>query len=579
MKKRIFRRIFLYYALILVFSGIFVEFYVTRVVRENSIKTIRNNLSIHARLIAPRVPFGSSQNMDAFCSQLKKEVQARVTVISPEGVVLGDSDRDSALMDNHLSRPEIQQSLVNDTGWSIRRSNTLKEDLLYTAINVITNGSTKGFVRLAVPLTEIDRSITMIRIEIIIAVILIIIATELIMIAQTGRLRRFVRQIIDFSRSLANGSLDERLRLEGAAEFEEIAENLNTMSIQLKKNIDQRDEEANRLNVILKSVPDALLIISNTGVIELANDSAKEFFADGQMQGKAFSEVVRSPEFFSLIDEVRNRHISGIAEMRIDYPMERYCTVRVSPLFYKIGELSGFVVIFHDTTHMKKLEQQRKDFVANVSHEIKTPVTAIKGFAETLLDGALKDREHAVNFLHTIKTHSERLNRLVEDLLTISRIELGVIKIEKTDAKIAEIFDYVIETLQNKADEKGLFLRKALKDDDAIIIADRDRVIQILLNLVDNAIKFTKSGGVEIGFSQQKETHYLFVKDTGIGISSKYIPRLGERFFRVDPSRSRELGGTGLGLAIVKHQVKAHGWEMKIVSDAGTGTLVKIMVS
>jgi two-component system phosphate regulon sensor histidine kinase PhoR len=269
---------------------------------------------------------------------------------------------------------------------------------------------------------------------------------------------------------------------------------------------------------------------------------------------------------------------AGIAELIIYRPEETYLEAMISPLFYKEGELSGFVVIFHDTTHMKKLEQLRKDFVANVSHEIKTPVTAIKGFTETLLDGAIDDREHAVNFLNTIKSHSERLNRLIEDLLTISRIELGVIKIEKTDTNIVSIVDYVIETLKNKADEKGLFLRKALKEEDAVIEADRDGVIQILLNLVDNAIKFTQSGGVEIGYSQQKEVHYLFVKDTGIGIPQKYIPRLGERFFRIDPSRSRDLGGTGLGLAIVKHLVKAHGWEMKIVSDAGTGTLIKIFI-
>jgi two-component system phosphate regulon sensor histidine kinase PhoR len=262
------------------------------------------------------------------------------------------------------------------------------------------------------------------------------------------------------------------------------------------------------------------------------------------------------------------------------------------------GELSGAVLSFHDITRLRQLEDIRKDFVANVSHEIKTPITAIKGFAETLLEGALEDKENAYKFLETIKNHSERLNSLVSDLLTLSRIELGDIKIEKETVDLSNVIDTVFETLREGAQTKGLYLKKEIFPGYQEVKADRNRLIQILLNLVDNALKFTEKGGVTIRVkseklevksekentepltlnSQLRNFTEITVEDTGIGIPKKHLPRLGERFYRVDKARSRELGGTGLGLAIVKHIVKAHGWEMKIESIPNKGTTAKIII-
>lgn len=578
MRRRIFRRIFMLYAIVLLLSISFVEIYITRVVRENYIENLKDSLAIQANLISSRIPFHSKENIDILCRELKDITGARVTIIALDGKVLGDSDKDSSLMDNHGDRLEIQHSGISDTGWSIRYSNTLKYDLLYTARKVIRNGNLQGFIRLAVPLKEINTSINLLRFNIIFAVILTLVASAVLLLWQTGRIRRFVIQIADFSRALAGGDFNRRLFLEGAGEFEEITESLNTMSAVLEKTMERSYEETNCLQVILKSIPDALLIINTNGIIEQSNNAFSELFGNSTFTGKPFIEVIRSPEFFSLIDDVKRNLKPASAELRIDHPEERFLMVNVSPLFYREGELSAFVALFHDTTQLKKLEQIRKDFVANVSHEIKTPVTAIKGFAETLLDGALDDRENAQGFLNTIKAHSERLNRLVEDLLTLSRIELGVIRIHKTGVYISEIIDSVMETLKGSAVAKGLYLKKSSFEEDMKIQADRDRITQILLNLADNAIKFTEKGGVEIGSAPEEGRDCLFVKDTGIGIPRKYLSRLGERFFRVDPSRSRELGGTGLGLAIVKHLVRAHGWEMKIESEEGKGAVVRIFI-
>jgi two-component system phosphate regulon sensor histidine kinase PhoR len=217
--------------------------------------------------------------------------------------------------------------------------------------------------------------------------------------------------------------------------------------------------------------------------------------------------------------------------------------------------------------------------VANVSHELKTPITAIKGFADTLLEGAIDDKENALKFILTIKANSERINSLVDDLMIISKIELGVIKVEKSLIDITEVFETVTELFQDKAAAKKLFLQASPDPELLQINADKNRLIQILTNLVDNAIKFTEKGGVTFGMEKENGRAAIFVKDTGMGVPAKYLPRLGERFFRVDPARSRKMGGTGLGLAIVKHLVKAHGWNMQIESVHGQGTKVSIFTS
>jgi len=271
-------------------------------------------------------------------------------------------------------------------------------------------------------------------------------------------------------------------------------------------------------------------------------------------------------------------------EIEVAYPRELYLLTTAAP-FDLQGKVSGIVLTFHDITRLKKLEEVRKDFVANVSHEIRTPITAIKGFAETLLEGALEDKENAFKFLENIKNNSERLNSLVNDLLTLSRIELGDVKIAKDVVNIDEIIDTVFTTLEEKAGAKKLYLKKLISPDIRQLQADRDRLIQILLNLVDNGIKFTEAGGVTVKAMNKKvkvenveeECIEISVEDTGTGIPKKHLARLGERFYRVDHARSRELGGTGLGLAIVKHLVKAHGWEMKIASTEGQGTTVNIL--
>lgn len=577
MTIRIFRRIFIIYAVIVLLAGLFTEIYITTAVREHHIVNLKQHLGDKIALLSNDVSFTKS-NLDGFCKGIKENIQARVTIIQNDGRVIGDSDHESATMDNHANRTEVQQAANLGTGMAIRYSDTLKYDFLYVARKMTRGEVDEGFIRLAVPLQDIDRSVNLLRAKIILVVMIVLLVTWGVSVWQTDHLRRLLKQITDFSRSLSRGDIDKRLFLKKAGEFSEIADNLTSMSVTLQGMMSQNEEERNRLNVILKSVPDALLIIDAKGIVTLSSSSVKDFFGDIPVAGVRFAEVVRNHEFSSLIEEVRKNLLPEMTEFSIEAPAEKHLTVRVSPLFYKESDLSGFVAVFHDITEIKKLEQVRKDFVANVSHELKTPITAIKGFADTLLDGALGDHENATRFVQTIKSNSERINALVDDLMTISRIELGVIKVEKSMIDIEGVFENIMEIFKGKAASKNLYLKFHLGTDIKQIESDRNRLIQILTNLVDNAIKFTETGGVTFGIDREDGKPYLFVEDTGIGVPAKFASRLGERFFRVDPARSRKMGGTGLGLAIVKHLVKAHGWNMKIESMQGKGTRVRIII-
>ncbi|MBF0465744.1 MAG: PAS domain-containing protein [Nitrospirae bacterium] len=390
--------------------------------------------------------------------------------------------------------------------------------------------------------------------------------------------KRFLEEIKLFSEIVYHGSFEDRVYFEDYPDLAEVYQFINNITKNLKRKSEQTEEERSQLDAILESIPDALLIIDNRDGVVYLNDRAREMFDyKSTPVSRTLIEIIRSFNLNVMLENVKRFDKSESGEIFLEHPGEKYLMVRMSP-FYKKNDLSGVVVLFHDITELKKLETMRKDFVANVSHEIRTPVTAIKGFAETLIEGALTDKKNAVRFLNSIVFHSERLNRLVEDLLTISSIELGVIRINKQAINLIEVVDTVVETLRAKGLEKSLNIKTAFTSSNISLVADRDKVVQVLINLIDNAIKFTQSGTIEIGVNEDTFRFCLYVKDTGVGIPKKSLTRIGERFYRVDPSRSRELGGTGLGLAIVKHIVRAHDWELKFESAEGAGTTVKILI-
>ncbi len=579
MKRRIYGRFFFLYAIVMLVAVAFVVIIITNTVRSIYINDLRDYLISQAALIANDISFNDQSALDYRCKQIREQTGFRVTIIALDGRVLGDSDAESSQLENHLGRPEVQQSLMYGTGMSERYSQTLHDDLLHVAKKVIHAGLPVGVIRLSMQLKRVNSAVNKLRFKIISVFIVMMVAMGVFSFGQIDRIRKLTQQIRDFSHHLASGAIGEKLYFDRAGEFDEIAESLNTMSEELKNSIAVNEEERKRLNEILRSIPDTLFILESNGIIQLASSASRQYFGDATLMGKQVFEVIRNPSFQSIMEEARKNMTPGVSELRFDYPEEKYFTARVSPLIYREKELSGFVVVLHDITQLKKLEQTRKDFIANISHEIKTPITAIKGFADTLLDGALSDTENADKFLKIIKANCERINSLVDDLMTISKIELGAASLDKSAVDISDTIEYALALLRPKAAEKKLLVKTDFPSEHIKITADRDKLIQILTNLVDNSIKFTNTGYVRIGYRTENDKPCLYVEDTGIGIPEKHLPRIGERFYRVDTARSRKMGGTGLGLAIVKHLVKAHGWEMRIESLPEKGTTVILYVS
>lgn len=387
-----------------------------------------------------------------------------------------------------------------------------------------------------------------------------------------------VQEIKNFLRELPVNNFNRILFLKTRTYLDEIIHELNYLVEIIKEKLKAANEERERMEAILRGMIDGILIVDASGKILLANRPFRKIFnVDKSIENKQFFEVIRNMHLIDIFRRALQTSEIVTEEIMVSRTDRDVYLVATGVPVYSEGSVSGIVLTLHDITRLKQLERIRTDFVANVSHEIKTPLTAIIGYAETLLEGALEDRENAVKFLEMIRNHSQRLNSLVDDLLTLSRIELGDIKVEKTLIDHHEVIDTVIATFKERAQKKGLYLKKIVNDS-ASILADKDRLIQILLNLVDNAIKFTEKGGVTVSITTSENETIISVEDTGIGIPSSHLSRIGERFYRVDKARSRELGGTGLGLAIVKHLVRAHGWDMKIESIYEKGTKVSILI-
>lgn len=387
-----------------------------------------------------------------------------------------------------------------------------------------------------------------------------------------------------FLRRLLSGQPPERIRPVGRGEIAQLTGDFLALFRSHGERLTAAGQEIQRMEAMLRGMRDGVLITDSQGRIMLANERFRELLSvGGQVEGQRLIEVIRNIDLVEMLRKVMASN-ETISDEIVLSTVQRDLFLIATAIPISSGEaVTGIVFTLHDITRLRLLEEVRKDFVASVSHEIKTPLTAIRGFAETLLGGAIKDEQHALRFLLMIRNHSERLNSLVDDLLTLSRIELGDIRIDKNEVDIAGIIDTVFMTLSQKAMAKGLSLEKRIEAGREMLSADRDRLIQILINLVDNGIKFTERGSVAVVVKRQEEGFPLSVseirvEDTGVGIPPNHLQRLGERFYRVDRARSRELGGTGLGLAIVKHLVKAHGWDLRIESIKGRGTTVRILL-
>jgi two-component system phosphate regulon sensor histidine kinase PhoR len=410
-------------------------------------------------------------------------------------------------------------------------------------------------------------------------VIVILSLVLLFFVIYLGRMYLAINAISNLLKELSSGNLNARLFTGTSSKLDTIARDIIVFMEKTSMRLGFAEAEMQRMEAILRGMSDGVLITDTHDVVILANSTFKKLLSVTEnIEGKQIVDVLRNMKLIEIVRRAMGSWEIVSDEITVTRGVRELNLIATAVPIYSEKSVAGTVLTLHDITRLRQLEEVRKDFVANVSHEIKTPITAIKGFAETLLDGALDDKENAFRFLTTIKNHSERLNSLVDDLLALSGIELGDININKTEVSLEQVIDTVFMTLKDKANKKGLYLKKELPKSAQTFAADKDKLIQIIINLVDNGLKFTEKGGVTVGIDDSGGRVALFVRDTGIGILPRYLNRLGERFYRVDSARSRELGGTGLGLAIVKHLVGAHGWSMRIESEYGKGTRVNVII-
>lgn len=507
---------------------------------------------------------------------LAERLDVRVTVMDSEGTVLSDTSADPNQMDNHLDRPEIQAVLNEVSGREIRFSDTVNTELLYFAMRAEDG---EGFVRLGVPMDELDdvyRNIwALLFVSFLVAFVVILILTSRL----TNQMIKPIEDARRVANELAKGNFSARTYEGTNFETGELNRSINVLAKNLMQITRTYESQQERLETLIENMGSGLILINDTGDISLVNHSCDAIFQEetAKWHGSLYYQVIKNKKINTFIQKVflteeRKRKQISLAS---GIYMHHY-DVHGAPILASDGDLKGIVLVFHDITELKKLEKARKDFVANVSHELKTPVTSLKGFTETLLEGAVNDDELRLKFLRIIANESDRLETLIFELLELSRIEGDAFSLNWQTVDIEPLIEEVFDMLGEKASAKQMTIEKKITGS-PILAGEGARIKQILINLINNAIVYTHEGGtITVRVKEQAEQVVLEVEDTGIGLSKKEIPRIFERFYRVDRARSRNSGGTGLGLAIVKHLAEAHRAKLSVDSEPGKGTTFRI---
>jgi two-component system phosphate regulon sensor histidine kinase PhoR len=517
-----------------------------------------------------------------FVHRVAKPTGARVTLIAPDGRVIGESDLDLAglsQLENHAGRPEVRAALAGHRGRDLRRSATIAAPLLYVAAPVRDGDRVIGVLRLALPLSAVTASYATLHGVMLAGGAVALLVALGIGLFVAGRVTRPVVEMQSIARQMSEGSFLVRAPTRSTDEIGTLGRSLNVMAGRLREKIQDIEQEQAKITAILDGMVEGVIAVDGQEHILLMNERARIMFALGPArgEGKPFLEVIRNADLHEIFRAVHGA--AGAATVRrevvVSGPAPRILQVNAVRLAMG-GEGPGSVMVLHDVTALRQLERVRTEFVANVSHELRTPLTAIQGYLETLLSGALEERENARRFLEIVLRHSERLGRLLNDLTDLSNIELGKVTLRREPVRLDEVVASVLAIIGPRAAGSRVTVSADIPAGLPIVSADRDRLAQILINLVDNAVKYTPSGGsVTVTAREREGAIEVAIADTGIGIPPADLPRITERFYRVDKARSRELGGTGLGLAIVKHLVVAHGGDLHIESEQERGTTVR----
>jgi two-component system phosphate regulon sensor histidine kinase PhoR len=558
-----------------------VDFFAERALRSDYERSGFEKLAAVARIAQTRLPqwTPASPGQPEDLSPLRVWVAqfaasgARITVIAADGRVLADSEADSQTMENHATRPEVLEAMAKGEGRSVRHSTTVNRDLLYYAIRQNTSAGSPAVLRFALPPETVDGVLSAFRHELWLASFVILVIAGGVSLLFSRSFTDRVERLKDFSRRVAEGDFRPLPRDGSGDAVEALGISLNRTAARLDRTIQTLTEERNLSSAILGSMVEGVAVVNGSERLVFANPGFAEILGLDvpPTSGSALVEVVRQTELLEAVRKVLGGEPRVQSEIVTGTLRQHYFAITVAAV--RAGDTTGAVVVLHDITELRRLERVRRDFVANVSHEFRTPLTAIQGFAETLLAGAIDDPHNRTRFLEIILEHSHRLARLTEDLLVLSKMDAERLELEIRRLSVSQLIESCLETAQRRGAEKDLRISVNMPQGLPDIAGDRRRLAEVLQNLLDNAIQYTLPGGqIIVSAKTMEEQIVLTVTDTGIGIPKADQPRIFERFYRVDVARSREAGGTGLGLAIAKHLVEVHGGRLWVESEIGQGS-------
>lgn len=515
--------------------------------------------------------------IDAIIKELATKVDLRLTIIDTLGAVLADSWENPALMENHLNRPEISAALAGEMGKATRYSTTRGENLMYVAIPMHNAAEVTGVLRVSTTLAHVEAGFKEIRSILLLSFLLTSILAILLSIRLARKYTAPMEEITEVAREMGDGHLDRRVHLRTGDELEVLGHTLNNLASSLDDKVNEITAEKRKLELVFENMDNAVVLFDRYGRVTDANKQALNLFSiSPAMYGQHCVQVIGT----SLLDKALKETIQTGESQRLDlklpiHGVKRVFQVFLAPTNSQDNDAPGVLSVFHDITALKEVEERQADFVANASHELGTPLTAIKGFAETLLDGALHNPELSTKFITIIQEEAERMHRLVKDLLQLARINSTEyrqhIKLEPTP--VHAVAETAIRQLSSQLAAKSLTAELSVAPKELCVRANSDWLNQILANLIENSIKFTPPGGkISIKCWQEQDQAFLVVQDTGSGIPAQDLPFIFDRFYRVDRARTRTAGGTGLGLAIVKFIVETLGGKIEVKSKIDVGT-------
>ena len=546
---------------------------------ETDIFTRATLLSEH---VAPRAESLDEASIDPVCKKLGKSSDTRFTIIMPDGKVVGDSNESPALMDYHGDRPEVRKALAGQVGMDTRYSRTLKQEMMYIAVPLKNaNHETLCAVRASLPMTAIKSELNKMTGRVLIAALLVGLLAMGVCIVVVRRITAPLRGMERAARQFAEGEFNHRIPAQRAVELDQLADSLNTMSDHLSKTLSALSEQRNEQQAVLSSMDEAVLAIDRRERIIHMNRVAGEILGVDPKEAKRelIQQVVRFANLQEFIKAVLSSQKPLSMDMSLIGPAEKQIQAHGTVLRNDEGESIGALIVLRDVTQLRHLETVRSDFVANVSHELKTPITSIQGFVETLLSDDWNHEPDALRFLEIINQQAGRLNAIIDDLLTLSRLEQKEGHVLKEPCALAGVISNAINLCQLQAGKKNTTLEMKCPDN-LVLALNAPLFEQGLVNLIINAIKYSEPDKtVQVLVEQRNGQVALSIKDEGFGIENKHLDRLFERFYRVDTARSRKLGGTGLGLSIVNHIVQAHHGTIRVESTLGSGSTFTIALT